>query len=83
VLKYCICLHIYIQEETEFLDISSLGMTYRYAAKIEKKFRQKKRDVGSANQNQVKGDPNYRTKDNAKAWWLKTCCQSYKKRETS
>jgi hypothetical protein len=42
VLKYHICLHIYIQEEMEFLDISSLGVVYRYAAKIEKKFKQKK-----------------------------------------
>jgi hypothetical protein len=38
VLKYHICLHRYIQEEMEFLNISSLGAAYRYAAKIEKKF---------------------------------------------
>ena len=49
VLKYHIYLHIYIQEEMEFLDISSLGMAYRYAAKIEQKFKQKKRDFGYAN----------------------------------
>ena len=41
----------------EFLDISSLGMTYQYAAKIEQKFKQKKRDFGSANQKQGKGAP--------------------------
>jgi hypothetical protein len=41
----------------EFLDISSLGMAYRYAAKIEQKFKQKKRDFGSANQKQGKGAP--------------------------
>ena len=35
VLKYRNCLHRYIQEEMEFLDISSLGMAYRYATKIE------------------------------------------------
>jgi hypothetical protein len=35
VLKYRSCLHRYIQEEMEFLDISSLGVAYRYAAKIE------------------------------------------------
>ena len=35
VLKYRGCLHRYIREEMEFLDISSLGTTYWYAAKIE------------------------------------------------
>ena len=35
VLKYCGYLHKHIQEEMEFLDITSLGMTYCYAAKIE------------------------------------------------
>ena len=39
VLKYCSCLHRYIQEEMEFLYISVLGTTYRYAAKIEQKFK--------------------------------------------
>jgi hypothetical protein len=39
VLKYRSFLHIYIQEEMEFLDISSLGVAYRYAAKIEQKFK--------------------------------------------
>ena len=33
----------------EFLDISSLGTAYRYAVKIEQKFKQKKRDFGSTN----------------------------------
>jgi hypothetical protein len=42
VLKYHICIHRYIQEEMEFLDISSVGTTYRYAANIEQKFKQKK-----------------------------------------
>jgi hypothetical protein len=57
VLKYSSCLHRYIQEEMEFLDISSLGATYRYAAKIEQKFKQKKQDFGSVNQKQGKGTP--------------------------
>jgi hypothetical protein len=35
VLKYHDALHRYIQTEMEFLDISSLGTTYRYAVKIE------------------------------------------------
>ena len=44
----------------DFLDISSLGSTYRYAVKIEEKFRQKnKRESGPANplQKQGKGNP--------------------------
>ena len=41
----------------EFLDISSLGTAYQYATKIEQKFKQKKRDFGSANQKQGKGAP--------------------------
>ena len=57
VLKYRSCLHRYIQEEMEFLDISSLGTAYRYAAKIEQKFKQKKRDFGYENQKQGKGAP--------------------------
>ena len=39
VLEYHGCLHWYIKEEMEFLEISSLGTTYRYAAKIEHKFK--------------------------------------------
>jgi len=31
----------------EFLNISSLGMAYRYTVKIEQKFKQKKKDFGS------------------------------------
>jgi hypothetical protein len=57
VLKYRSCLHRYIQEEMEFLYISSLGAEYRYASKIEHKFKQKKRDFGSTNQKQGKGTP--------------------------
>jgi hypothetical protein len=35
MLKYHGALHRYIETEMEFLDISSLGATYRYAVKIE------------------------------------------------
>ena len=35
VLKYRDCLHKHIQEEMQFLDITSLGAAYRYVAKIE------------------------------------------------
>jgi hypothetical protein len=39
VLKYHSFLHRYIQEEMEFLDISSLSVAYQYATKIEQKFK--------------------------------------------
>ena len=55
MLKYCGCLHKHIQEEMEFLDITSLGTAYRYATKIEQKFKQKKRDFGSPNPKLGKG----------------------------
>ena len=35
LLKYCRFLHIYIQEEMEFFDITSLHTTYYYSSKIE------------------------------------------------
>eukprot|EP00253_Pinus_taeda_P035110 PITA_35110 len=57
VLKYRGCLHKYIQEEIEFLNISSLGMAYRYAIKVEQKFKQKKRYFGSVNPKQGNGSP--------------------------
>ena len=36
---------------------SDLGMEYRYAMNMEKKFKQKKRDFGSANPKLGKGGP--------------------------
>jgi hypothetical protein len=55
VLKYRGALHRYIQTEMDFLDISSLGAAYRYAVKIEQKFKhQKKREFGYANPQQPK-----------------------------
>jgi hypothetical protein len=45
----------------EFLDISSLGVTYRYAIKIEQKLKQKTWKFGPRNpsqQNPGKGGPN-------------------------
>jgi hypothetical protein len=53
----------------EFLDIASLGMTYRYTVKIEQKFKQKRRDFGSANSSQLKkgkGGPNPHSKGQRK-----------------
>jgi hypothetical protein len=45
----------------DFLDITSLGVTYIYAFKIKHKFKQKRREFGSANSPQTKqgkGGPN-------------------------
>jgi hypothetical protein len=50
VLKYHGDIHRYIQTEMDFLNISSLGVAYRYVVKIEQKFRhQNKWEFGSAN----------------------------------
>jgi hypothetical protein len=55
VLNYHGALHTYIQTEMDFLDISSLGVAYRYAIKIEQTFKQdNKREFGSANPQQPK-----------------------------
>jgi hypothetical protein len=66
-LKYRGALHRYIQTEMDFLDISSLGAAYRYAIKIEQKFKhQNKREFWSANTQQPKYDkdnPNKHSSD--------------------
>jgi hypothetical protein len=55
VLKYRGALHRYIQTEMNFLNISSLGVAYRYVVKIEQKFRhQNKWEYGFANLQQPK-----------------------------
>jgi hypothetical protein len=69
VLKNRGTLHRYIETEMEFLDISSLGATYRYAVKIEQKLKQKMRQFGPGNpsqQNQGKGSPNPQNKGQRK-----------------
>jgi hypothetical protein len=53
----------------DFLDISSLGVSYRYAIKIEKKFKhQKKWEFGSTNPQQPpkydKDNPNKQSPEN-------------------
>jgi hypothetical protein len=61
VLKYRNSLHRYIRTEMEFLDILSLGASYQYDVKIEKKLKQKTQQFGSVNpsqQTQGKGNPN-------------------------
>jgi hypothetical protein len=53
----------------DFLDITSLGTTYRYVVKIEQKFKQKRREFGSANSSQPKqgkGGPNPQNKGQRK-----------------
>jgi hypothetical protein len=55
VLKYHGALHRYIQTEMDFLDISSLGVVYRYDVKIDQKFRhQNKWEFVSPNPQQPK-----------------------------
>jgi hypothetical protein len=50
--------HKYMQNEMDFLDISSLSVAYQYVVKIEQKFKhQNKREFGSTNpQQNVSGD---------------------------
>jgi hypothetical protein len=68
VLKYRGTLQRYIQTEMDFLDISSLCVTYRYVVKIEQKFKhQNKREFGSINPQQPKYDkdgPNKKSPEN-------------------
>jgi hypothetical protein len=69
VLKYRDCLHRFIQIEMDFLDITSLDVTYRYAVKIKQKFKQKRREFRSANSSQLKqgkGGPNPQNKGQSK-----------------
>jgi hypothetical protein len=46
VLKYRGALHRYIQTEMDFLNISSLGVAYRYVVKIEQKFKYQNKRSG-------------------------------------
>jgi hypothetical protein len=53
----------------EFMDISSLGVAYRYAVKIKQKLKQKTRQFGPGNpsqQKQGKGNPNPQNKGQSK-----------------
>jgi hypothetical protein len=68
VLKYLGALHRYIQTKMEFLDISSLGVAYRYFINIDKKFKhQNKQGFRFANLQQPKygkGDPKNQPPEN-------------------
>jgi hypothetical protein len=68
VLKNCGALHRYIQTKMDFLNISSLGVSYRYVFKIEHKFRhQNKWEFGFANLQQPKhgkDNPDQQPSDN-------------------
>jgi hypothetical protein len=67
VLKYHGALHKYIQNEMDFLGISSLSVAYRYVVKIEKKFKnQNKWDFGFANPQQPKNDKDVHNKQSPK-----------------
>jgi hypothetical protein len=55
----------------EFLDIASLGASYRYTVKIEQKLKQKTRQFGPGNLSQQKpgkGGPNPPNKRKEKIW---------------
>jgi hypothetical protein len=54
MLKYDEFLHRYIKKKMEFLDIASLGTTYRYGVNIKHKFKQKRREFGFENSSQLK-----------------------------
>jgi hypothetical protein len=76
VLKYHGALHRYIQTEMDFLDISSLGVAYRYDVKIEKKFKhQNKWEFVSTNLQQPKYD-----KDDANKQSLENQSKTQKKK---
>ena len=49
VLKYHDGMHRYIEDEMDFLDISSLGVAYRYGVKIKQKLKQKTWQFGPGN----------------------------------
>jgi hypothetical protein len=69
VLKYRGDMHRYIQAEIEFLDISSLGVTYRYVVKIKQKLKQKTQQFGHGNSPKKKpgkGGPNPQKKGQSK-----------------
>jgi hypothetical protein len=62
-------MHRYIQIEMEFLDITSLGVAYRYVFKIENTFNQKRQEFRSTNSSQSKKgkcDPNPKNKGQRK-----------------
>jgi hypothetical protein len=49
MLKYHDSLHRYIQKKIDFLDISSLGLAYRYVIKIEHNLKKNTQQFGSGN----------------------------------
>jgi hypothetical protein len=66
VLKYHGGLHRYIQDEMEFLYISSLGTTYRYAIKIKQKIKQKTKHLGLGTPHRKRKErvpPTHKTKE--------------------
>jgi hypothetical protein len=76
--KYHDGLHRYIQDEMEFLEISSLGMTYRYADKICSNM-----DLGIPhNKIQEREAPTRRTKDGENKNSLKTTISGHKQIRT-
>jgi hypothetical protein len=63
----------------DFLDIASLGTTYRYVIKIEQKFKQTRQEFGYANSSQPKKEkvaPTHTTRDREKMSTLRTTSPS-------
>jgi hypothetical protein len=69
----------------EFLDISSLGVNYRYAIKIERSSNKRRENLGlgtSHNKIQERAAPTHRTKDREKMDNIRTTSPSHKQRRT-
>jgi hypothetical protein len=67
----------------EFLDIASLGASYRYIVKIEKKFKQKRQEFGSTNTSHLKqgnNGTNKKTRDKENMAALRTTSPSHNPR---
>ena len=81
VLKYHGFLHKYIQDEMEFLEISSLGTMYQYAIKS-RTLNRRSETLDLQIRSKGKASPNHRTKDKVKMGQPKTTRRSHKKRTT-
>ena len=85
VLKHCGALHRYIRTEMEFLDISSLGAAYQYAAKLSRSSNKRHCNLGMGTphkKSQERVATTHRTKDRAKMDSIRTTSPRRKKIRT-
>jgi hypothetical protein len=85
VLKYCGGLHRYIQFEMEFLDISSLGVAYRYAVKSSRRLNKRHDNFGLGtphNKSKESEAPNHIKKEIEKMETLRTTSISHNQKRT-